>query len=338
MTSLQKILMGNSDIVCDLLVKIYNKCKHNQNYPTTMKIADVIPVYKVSKVFERNMFNEISQYIDKFLAPYLFGYRKGHSTEQCLVTMIEFWRKSLDSKCSTGAVLAVLSKAFDCHNLSIAKLAAYGFEDSALGFIFNYLKKRKQRTKIGDSYSSWRELKYDVLQGSILGPLFFNIFINDIFFFIDKTKLANYADDNTVYSKEDNITKLLHLLETETSVVLNWFRINEMKANDDKCHLIVANKEDISLHLGQDIIKPSDSVKLLGVCIDKQLNFNEHVSKLCKKGNQKLHALARDSKYLSKDKLRIIMKTFIETQFNYCPLVHHWTINNKINRLHIIGQ
>ena len=99
-------------------------------------------------------------------------------------------------------------------------------------------------------FSSWKELKY-VPQGSILGPLLFNIFINGIFFFIDKTKLANYADDTTVYSKDDNITKLLHLLEIETSVVLNWFRINKMKANDDKCHLIVANKEDISLHLGR---------------------------------------------------------------------------------------
>ena len=126
--------------------------------------------------------------------------------------MIEFWRKSLDSKCSTGAVLTDLSKAFDClnHNFSIAKLAAYGFEDSALDFIFNYLKERKQRTKVGDSYSSWRELKYGVPQGTILGPLFFNTIIKDIFFFIDKIKLANYADDTTVYSKEDNITKLLH--------------------------------------------------------------------------------------------------------------------------------
>ena len=355
-----KILMGNSDIVCDHLANIYNKSKNSQNYPTSMKIADVIPVYKpneknekvfkknyrpvsltpiVSKVFERSMFNEISQYIDKFFSPYLFGFRKGHSTEQCLLTMIEFWRKALDNKGSVGAVLTDLSKAFDClnHNLLIAKLAAYGFEDSALGFIYDYLKKRKQRTKVGDCYSSWRELKYGVPQGSILGPLLFNIFINDIFLFIDKTKLANYADDTTVYSKEENITKLLSLLETETSVVLNWFRINEMKSNDDKCHFIVANREDVSLNLENDIINSSNSVKLLGVIIDKKLNFNEHVSKLCKKGNQKLHALARVSKYLSKDKLRIIMKTFIESQFNYCPLVwmfHSRTMNNKINRLH----
>ena len=208
---------------------------------------------------------------------------------------------------------------------------------SALDYIYNYLKDRKQRTKVGNAYSSWKELKCGVPQDSILGPLLFNIFINDIFYFIDETKIANYADDTTVYATEVNLTELLKLLEKESIIVLDWFKKNEMKSNDDKCHLIVANKENISLNLECDIIESSDTVKLLGVFIDRKLDFSEHVSKLCKKGNQKMHALARISKYLSKDKLRVLMKTFIISQFNYCPLVwmfHNRTMNNKINRLH----
>ena len=139
-----QLKMGNSDIVCEPLSNIYNIYKNNRKYPISLKIADVIPIHKpnekneklykqiyrsvnlipiVSKVFERNMFNEISLYIDKYLSPYLFGYRKGHITEQCLVVMTELWSKALDNKKSAGGILTDLSKAFDClnHNLLIAK-------------------------------------------------------------------------------------------------------------------------------------------------------------------------------------------------------------------------
>ena len=99
--------------------------------------------------------------------------------------------------------------------------------------------------------------------------------------------MANYADDNSIYSIDDNVTNLLKTLETETNQVLKWFRINVMKANYAKCHLLVANQENVSVTLGNEIIEATDSVELLGVTIDKNLDINEHVSNLCKKGNQK---------------------------------------------------
>ena len=352
-----KILIGSNDIVSNYLSDIYNDCKNDGNYPTSLKLADVTPIHKkhektllknyrpvslipiTSKIFEKNMYNEIYGYIEQYLSPYLFGYRKGHSTEQCLTIMLEIWKKAIDEKKSAGGILTDLSKAFDClnHKLLIAKLEAYGFSKCAIKFIYDYLKERKQRTKVNGKYSSWKELKFGVPQGSILGPLLFNIFINDMFYFINETKIANYADDNTTYLTKDNVDELLQVLQIETSEVLKWFRINEMIPNDDKCHLLVAKNSNVSVILGNETIEASNSVELLGIKIDNNLDLNEHVSNLCKKGSQKLHALARISRYLSRDKLKIIMKTFIQSQFNYCPLTwmfHNRTLNSKINKLH----
>ena len=128
-------------------------------------------------------------------------------------------------------------------------------------------------------------------QGSILGPLLLNIFINYIFYFIKRTNITNYADDNTIYTK--NTASLLKTLEGETSIILNWFQINEMKSNDDKCKLIVANHDYVSLILGNESIEASSTVELLCIKLDKNFNLNEHVSDLIKRANQKLHALAR---------------------------------------------
>ena len=168
------------------------------------------------------MYNQIKCYMENHLSSYLFGFRKAHSTGQCLNTMLENWKTSLDCKKQVGAVLTDLSKAFDCLNydLLIAKFEAYGFNTKALVFIQDYLSNRSQRTKINSEYSSYRDIKYGVPQGSILGPLLFNIFLNDIFFFVNDSKITNYADDNTPYAAEDSVEKLLETLERETNILL----------------------------------------------------------------------------------------------------------------------
>ena len=262
--------------------------------------------------------------------------------------MIETWKKALDEHKVAGTVLTDLSKAFDClpHDLLIAKLHAYGFEKSALNLVYDYLTERTQRTKVDGEYSSKRILKYGVPQGSILGPLLFNLFINDIFYFIDESKLANYADDTSAYVAKYGIFPVLHALKSETSIVLKWFKTNEMKSNSDKCHMIVAENEHrpayisnsfIYLEEEKELLQNEKIVKLLGILIDDKMTFEQHIKTLLKKGNQKLHALMRVAKYMSEEKLRILMKTFIESQFNYCPLVwmfYSRHIDSRINKLH----
>ena len=211
------------------------------------------------------MFNQISLYIDKYLSPFLCGFRKGYSTQHCLTAMLDSWKKAMDSGNLAGALLTDLSKAFDClnHKLLIAKLEAYGFDQSSLNYIFSYLSNRKQRTKVNNPFSDWCTILFGVPQGSILGPLLFNIYLNDIFYFVNKSNIANYADDTTPYSVDAKIEPLLNTLETDTETLINWFNNNYLKLNADKCHLLISNHNtDIHIKVGEEVIECSNSVKI----------------------------------------------------------------------------
>ena len=141
--------------------------------------VSILPVF--SKLHERSMFKQKSEFFENIFSKNQYGFRKGHSTQQCLLAMLEKWKRSVDSGKAFGALLTDLSKAFDCldHELLIAKLNAYGFSLPALRLIHDYLSHRKQRTRVNSSYSKWLAVMFGVPQGSILEPFLFNIFLAD---------------------------------------------------------------------------------------------------------------------------------------------------------------
>ena len=219
----------------------------------------------------------------------------------------------------------------------IAKLNSYGFNLTALNLIHNYLTKRKQRTKINHSYSSWEDILFGVPQGSILGPILFNIFLSDLFLIVDDIDIANYADDNTIYKEHENIDDLITSLQNAAAKLFKWFSDNQMRGNTDKCHLLLSKDESSEIHIGDSIIESSTCEKLLGIKIDSKLHFDDHIQDLCNKANRKLRALARATLYMNLQQRKVLMNAFFNAQFNYCPLIwmlHSRQNNYKIKHLH----
>ena len=149
---------------------------------------------------------------------------------------------------------------------------------------------------------------------------------------------AAYADDNTPYFCDKNLEVLLSKLQICALKLFEWFSNNHMKMNSDKCHLILSsNDENKKIELNGEAINNTQVQKLLGVHIDYKLKFDTHIESLCKKVGKKLHALARIIKYMSTNQAQLLMRSFIMSQFSYCPLIwmcHSRKINTQINKLH----
>ena len=176
------------------------------------------------------------------------------------------------------------------------------------------------------------------LRGSVFGPLLFNIYLNDLFYDLDDS-VCNFADDTTSFVCDIHLEIVLCKLENNANNAIQLFKNNHMKMNPDKCKLIIAGHkwEHVWANIEDTKIWENDSVQLLGVTIDSKLRFDDHLSEICRKAENKLSALTRIFKFLNFDKRRQLVKAFFESQFKYCSFVWMFcsrTTNNKINSLH----
>ena len=348
-------------MICPFITNLINDCIENSSFPDKLKLAEITPIPKtedsqyvgdfrpisilpaISKLFEKVLSNQLSAYFDNIFCNLLCGFRKRHSTQHALMQLLRSWQKRLDNGNIVGTILMDLSKAFDClpHDLIIAKCAAYGVDLKSLCLLKDYLSNRYHRVKIGNIFSDFLLLITGVPQGSILGPLLFNIFLNDIFEFVEEASLCNFADDNTLFAHAKRLHQVLQTLELETVNLIEWFRVNSIAANPGKFQLMllgnVGNIDSVRIDFNNLVLEPKSCVKLLGIKIDYKLNFSEHVKTLCKSASNKVKALFRIRPYLDVISAKKLSEAFILSTFNYCPLIWMYGCkgnNTLINKVH----
>ena len=229
------------------------------------------------------MFKQLSTFIEIKISQYLCGFRKGYNTQHALMKLFDKLNKNIDKGIKVGIFMMDLSKAFDCisHNLLIGKLHAYGLDKPSLKLIYSYLKGRKQKVKINSDFSTWKDVINGVPQGSVLGPLLFNIFINDLFLLVLSSDICNFADDNTLSIADISIDEIINRLGNDIDIIQTWFQNNGMLLNETKCQFLIIESsrskraESASLKVLNETIYEKNDGKILGIMIDNNIKYEE---------------------------------------------------------------
>ena len=336
--------IGSSELAMPLCT-LYNQCIANCHWPRNWKRSEWVPVYKkddrlnmenyrpvsiaimVNKTFQKLLTNQITAEFNERLSDSLTAYRKRYSCETALLALTENWKNALDNRMSVGLLSTDMSKAFDClhHSLLLAKLEAYGFKNESIKLMKSYFMDRYNRLRIDGFASSWKRVKKGCPQGSSFGPLLWNLFQNDLTFEIP-SKIGMYADDHQFYEINKDINTIQTKLQDTAQRATNWYDTNFLKGNFDKYGSMILKggrliDEQLELNVNGTAIKSYNSIKLLGVNIDDNLNFSDHISYICKKSSQRVGVINRLRKLIpAKAKLQLF-KAAILPYLTYCSIV-----------------
>ena len=349
-----RFVRDGSTIIAGPLTHVINLSLIQGVVPDDLKCARVVPLYKkndrlcvgnyilniISKVLERVVYDQVESYFkDKdLLYKYQSGFRGGYSTDTCLIHLSDFIRMENDKGNVVGMVLLDLQKAFDTvdHTILLMKLKASGLGNDITRWFNSYLSDRQQLVDVSGTFSSSKNISCGVPQGSILGPLLFLIYVNDMSAVV-KNKLLLYADDSAILVSDKNIATVEEILSDDLQIVSEWLVDNKLSLHLGKTESILfGTRQKLRSHTGLNIscngtpISSTTSVKYLGITIDQHLSFTSMAESIIKKANARLKFLYRKKEFLTMHTRRLLVMSLVQCHFDFACSVWYTGLTQKL--------
>ena len=355
--------------IVESLTYIYNLCITSNTFPDEWKKAKVVPIPKTKNCSDLNNFRPISilsvlsKPIEKHIHVTIYefleqhklfhelqsGFRKGHSCNTALTSMCDSWLSSINESLICGAIFLDFRKAFDLVNHQILgqKVNLYTNNKNTSDFITSFLNDRSQQVLLNGEYSMLGYLTRGVPQGSILGPLLFCLYINDLPLHISNPNVSCYlfADDGTLSASAKSAHELEIILQKEIDNISCWSKSNHMTIHPDKTKAMLLtcrqkhqlNPLKISITINNKAIELVDHHKVLGVIIDNDMRWESHINQMCSKVSRNLYLLFKLKPYIDLQNMKNFYHAHCLSHFNYCSTV--WSkasdvLLKKANRLH----
>lgn len=347
-----KLLRISASYICESLTEIFNLSLRLGVFPVDWKRAKVSPIYKsgeksdsnnyrpisvistIARIFERLIYVQLYSYLtdNNLLNSRQSGFRSLHSTVTSLLDLTNQWYFNIDCGLLNGVIFLDLKKAFDTvdHNILLTKLKYLGIKGHAHKWFESYLTSRSQKCYVNGTLSDEVPVICGVPQGSILGPLLFLIFINDLTCSLQHSKARMYADDTSLTFTACTIPELQKMMETDLYHIKQWLQCNKLSLNIMKTeYMIIGSRQrlsaledfDLSLSVNGISLKKVQVTKCLGLEIDENITWHAQVNKVKKSVLRGLNTLRKIKPILDKDHLNQVYKSTIEPYFDYCSII-----------------